>query len=708
MDAVSHISAIRSEGFALSEVLEEVKKSISSENPYYANISNRALKVCKEFLHDMVGRGLLEDRDGQLWKTNDFDMASNAIRIMSQSDVRLLAWSLHYLNRNDSDSFSIRDIKPLLSYDQQSITDTIEGTKKWKPNERNPLGVFVPIFAKDEDKLVIKEEPYGSTQTCLTMNCENRIQAAVLEISRTKQETTEDEIAEKLSAMETEAMRRALKRLKVKEEESKWVAGEDAQQEIGKEILLGFWPLYGIFYTKKSLVNVGTKKLYVDVPNGLIVERFSPTISGIVYENKGDVDRAFELSKEAASEFTKRFSEYLHTELKVDGRELTSWLSLHLIKTPLGRLQIRYHLEWKSFFAFLEEVSNSKKVKLSAQYQYLADCRGPASHFATTEETNRIQESVKSIASPDLENTLRAISDLRRRLEEARARLRRKSQRRGFALATLGYLLEAENILRSISTLARDGAVTSCYREMRKLVENLGWVGLDDLLFLNTQLGLTKAEFSQVSETFVPPYRFVNRKWFMWAKGKRFMKRFSDINVPMNKMLSPINQDWKKSKAVRSDVVKSISYPILLALTSSQIEGEIPDDVLKYDSVQMGALAQKNLSQILFRNKIKGSSVSAIAAELMKNLAESAVVPRYPSNELVLQLFDRMAGTHLYGLYDAYSTFIHSYSDTWLIFPFSSVLELKIFNSEFSRFSDEITTALNAVALSQRPVKRSV
>lgn len=65
----------------------------------------------------------------------------------------------------------------------------------------------------------------------------------------------------------------------------------------------------------------------------------------------------------------------------------------------------------------------------------------------------------------------------------------------------------------------------------------------------------------------------------------------------------------------------------------------------------------------------------------------SKIIPPYPSNAFVLGFVSKVLSGDLVKPYKEYSHFVHSYFTSWHIFPFSSVLEFKIFNHEFSVFS---------------------
>jgi len=46
-------------------------------------------------------------------------------------------------------------------------------------------------------------------------------------------------------------------------------------------------------------------------------------------------------------------------------------------------------------------------------------------------------------------------------------------------------------------------------------------------------------------------------------------------------------------------------------------------------------------------------------------------------------------------LYNGYSYFVHSYDEAWQFYPFSSVLEFKIFRHELSKFTKLVMKLIN-------------
>ena len=56
----------------------------------------------------------------------------------------------------------------------------------------------------------------------------------------------------------------------------------------------------------------------------------------------------------------------------------------------------------------------------------------------------------------------------------------------------------------------------------------------------------------------------------------------------------------------------------------------------------------------------------------------------------VIQLMEKLSKMKLMRLYGGYSYFVHSYDEAWQLYPFSSVLEFKIFKHEIYLFIEVI------------------
>jgi hypothetical protein len=72
------------------------------------------------------------------------------------------------------------------------------------------------------------------------------------------------------------------------------------------------------------------------------------------------------------------------------------------------------------------------------------------------------------------------------------------------------------------------------------------------------------------------------------------------------------------------------------------------------------------------------------------------IVPPYPSPEFVLGFVSKVLSIELLEPYKEYSQFVHSYFTSWHIFPFSSVLEFKVFRHELSIFARILIQLINS------------
>lgn len=119
-----------------------------------------------------------------------------------------------------------------------------------------------------------------------------------------------------------------------------------------------------------------------------------------------------------------------------------------------------------------------------------------------------------------------------------------------------------------------------------------------------------------------------------------------------------------------------------------KLEGILP----RYETKALKNLAVEELKNTMkeLGHRHLTRSDETFAGKLTKILEineNSKIIPPYPSNEFVLGFVSKVLSSDLVKPYKEYSHFVHSYFTSWHIFPFSSVLEFKIFNHEFSVFA---------------------
>jgi len=302
-------------------------------------------------------------------------------------------------------------------------------------------------------------------------------------------------------------------------------------------------------------------------------------------------------------------------------------------------------------------------------------------------ELERVQKIVKELSQKDIEEILEEINNCIHDLERTRKKLTRISKRNDAHLMVLFYLLQMVESLRALKFLIERGCISSCYREMRYILENLAWNMMADILL-----------FRELKETreiglFINPYAEVAKEWFEEAKKLRAtINNINDFKKMTKKFLDEI--DVKENIDKLEEVIfHNISYSIFLLLTGRFLHEEEKKKISKefipiYTTSDLLKIAKRRLESI-FKDQPK-----IVNGFLTKFSKQDDIIPSYPSTTFVLSFIDRLFSTKLQYMYDEYSFFTHSYFASWHIIPFSSVLEFKILKEEIKKFVNTITELL--------------
>jgi hypothetical protein len=260
--------------------------------------------------------------------------------------------------------------------------------------------------------------------------------------------------------------------------------------------------------------------------------------------------------------------------------------------------------------------------------------------------------------------------------------------------------------LNALILLVENGTIPACYREMRKVLENLSWVIFDDILLYRTTL-IRKREY--VRELIIP-YRSVSKEWYDWVIQEKqlLLRNLRELEAKVKNLSEIIylygengGYLWDK-KEMQEILFKRISYPLFLLLTGIDIEvpKKLEEIVPHYEVEVLKSLAVEDLKNVLrdLGHTRKSKSDNALADKIINTLAGNAseIVAPYPSNEFVLGFVSKILSSNLLEPYKEYSQFVHSYFTSWHIFPFSSVLEFKIFKHELSVFIEILSQLINS------------
>jgi len=469
------------------------------------------------------------------------------------------------------------------------------------------------------------------------------------------------------------------------------------------------WPFFGSIIFSNPYFKLGklSHTPYVDTPITFIYG-FLSEIQKLTKRYQNEQKRLYSEAIELKNHFNKKFEE-----------EYGDWLSLRLTLLPFGKktFGIQVRVKWDKFHSFLENFAKSDNISLEEKYLYLTLCRyfaipivnrQPLESVLNRERLERVQNSVRELCEKDIEGIHSKTKDLLIKLEGAKLGLFTISKRKNIKnamieLATLEYFPEMTSTLQGIDVLAQNGLLTSCYREMRKILENLYWVVFDDLLLLRLLKDAEKIKGADIF-SFEIPYRSGSKKWQEWARSnnatlshlgelKKKIRPFAESITLYGRMKE---YNWGKEK-ITNALMDNLSYSSFLLFTGIEKPQDELDFIPSYAIKTLQEFAKKDLKNAI--RQLKGKSPSKSDEKLIEELLKiksnqfgKFVIPSYPSNEFVIQLVSKMLG--LKGIdkkyYGRYSYFVHSYGTSWQVFPFSSVLEFKILKYELSDFGDMI------------------
>lgn len=488
------------------------------------------------------------------------------------------------------------------------------------------------------------------------------------------------------------------------------------------------WPAYGQrgrrSKEQKVLFKIESKNIYVDFPNRFISFFIDQLLGEIEEKFSGAPEKGYNEAKRLAEEYNRKFQE----EYNGDWLKFIVARREFAVKHPYYGIQFR--VKWEEFFGFLDEFAESER-RLIEKYDYLNDSRGVALQLEIRGSANhgRIQKEVEGKTSADVDNMTHSVGQLASTLEEFRNELFKISKRKTVQIPpyypnppfTLYYISEMIGIFQGISSLVENGSVPACYREMRKVMENLCWTIFDDVLFYNSKYYemSKKVEIKQLSR----PYLYANKYWYEWAKNKGFfINHLGELDKKAKELVDLLHlhsgmrgYKWSK-KAIKHTIYGLMTYPIFLVVTGKEIKKKeyekskfnkrkYEEFLPVYFTSDITALAEENLRNIV--KELKGKRLSKsdknFAKEAIDSISEDYksiyIVPPFPTYNFVMNYVNKLfydLGINIPKIYSEYSHFVHSYSASWQIYPFSSVLEFKILKNQIDKFKMAIEKLLRS------------
>jgi hypothetical protein len=652
--------------------------------------------IIEELVNELVRLGLLT-KDGEVFKkTDDFSQLYYILKHRIKKSLRrYVAWVILYLTfQKKRTSFSTTELVSLLSYLDDDYIAEMHYLIKWKENG------WVKLLKKSDSEWELLEEPYVPSIPILLASIDDRLSYAILEISKTKDKFRTEEVIEKLHELEQKNAEKFLKNFGLKFENGKWQINDIILESIKKlfKAEVKPWPSLGVIVSKNPYFKLQSRKMYVDVPNTTI-SNFLNELIRICYQHKDDQEKMYEEAKVLAKSFNQSLENYF-------GR----WLLFVIRKQNFGPkpLGIQIKIDWRHFYSFLDSFPK-KEIPLKDKYSYLLDCRAPSLKLVLRGGLENVQNEVKEVCVEEIIQIRQNLENLGYRINEIKDYLFKiTSYRRTIPIepSTLEYFPEMISTLNALILLVEKGTIPACYREMRKVLENLSWVIFDDILLYRTTL-IRKRKYDM---ELIIPYRSVSKEWYDWAIQEKqlLLRNLSELESKVKNLSEIIyfygengGYLWDK-KEIQKILFKRISYPLFLLLTGIdiQVPKKLEETVPHYEVEVLKSLAVEDLKNVLrdLGHTRKSKSDNALADKIINTLAgkTSKIVAPYPSNEFVLEFVSKILYSNLLEPYREYSQFVHSYFTSWHIFPFSSVLEFKIFKQELSIFIEILSQLINS------------
>lgn len=661
--------------FTMDNILERLSEK-QTNNPYHRRKYIRAQKVAEEVVTQLTELGLIERANEHFTKGEKYSELFYFLKKnIMDSATRRVSWAVWRLHNKGVDSFTTSEVLEELSYSDEDYREELEllQVRNWQ----------------------LSNEVHPSKKPVLLSDLPERL----FTVFEFKKEFSEEEIIQKVRELEKKAVERGLRKLKLEFKDGYWQVNDIALSKVrenlrGKQSLN--WAFFGNIIVRDSpyfkMLRGSSCTAYVDVPNW-IVERLVGALIAVSEEC-----RSAEEFYTRACEVVEHYNNFLKKDAETYFKHRLDWLHFRIYKPPfMSKYGVKVNINWDSFMDFLESFSRAE-IPLPRKYDYISLCRHISLKLALRGTLERTQEAVKEISMNDRIEIRRKLDEIVSYLETVKSQLMRILQRKAWrevlreAPAVLLYLPEMVSMVKALSSLVENGVVPSCYREMRKILENLAWAVFDDILLLRSVK--KKVEVSP------PPYRYISKEWYesVWQQKELTVHNLGVLKKKIKELINALEEGrgWSKKelKTLERTIFENLSYPSFLLILGKDAGTVKNEAVPVYDTSSLLAAAREDFKEVA---KSLGLAPDEFADKIMMTLERTTppkVVPPYPSNDFVLAFVDKTFSTDLQKKYSEYSFFVHSYPTSWHVFPFSSVLEFKILKHELTAFLQAVSEIL--------------
>jgi len=436
------------------------------------------------------------------------------------------------------------------------------------------------------------------------------------------------------------------------------------------------------------------KSSFIDVPNPSITNVYTNILDNC--ENSKDVNAAYNCAKKIVDNGNLSLSKYFN-ELYSKDNNLELFFKLQIYKIPASKKPILfgYHLNWKKFQKFIEILPSSDKIKLEDKYRYILACKYSGSDLSTDTvskfrdyQKNLDNDSFKIFRKKFLLATNETVDSINNTLDGLIDFLLEKlkyGKTKYYNYSILDFIPDIISSLDVIRVLSNKGYISSCYREIRSLIERTSYVILDDYLVFNS--------FKNKTKKILLPLLNINSEW-RDTKNKILLTKIDDL-FPSN-LLNNLSQ--KQKIEMENILLKRMSTEMYVALAGKPLNDCNNTSVpcLEITKIKNGIDQIKQLadnSKVCWRSLIN---------EIEKRWQNSnyGEFP-FPTTNFILAFLKRVFNNKqkiLDDIWNRYSLFIHPYPFTWEVLPNTSVVEYKIFEYELtSKVEISIEILLNSL-----------
>jgi len=432
---------------------------------------------------------------------------------------------------------------------------------------------------------------------------------------------------------------------------------------------------------KSKYFKFKNKSSFIDVLNPFITNVYTNILDNC--ENSKDVDAAYNCAKKIVDKENLFLSNNFNKLYGKDNNlELFFKLQLYKITASKKPILFGYHLNWKKFQKFIENLPRSDKIKLEDKYKYILKCKYSGSYLSTDTvskfrdyQKNLDNDPFKIFRKKFLLATNDTVDSINNTLNDLINFLLKKLQygkTKHYNYTILDFIPDIISSLDVIKVLSNNGYISSCYREIRSLIERTSYVILDDYLVFNSFKNKTKK---------IPlPLLNINSKW-RDIKDKVQLTKID--NLFPSKLLNNLSE--KQKIEMENILLKRMSTEMYVALAGTPLNdcNNTPEPCLEITKIKKGIDQIKQLadnSKDDWRQLIKE----------IENKWQNSNYGKFPfpTTNFILAFLRRVFNNKLKildDIWNRYSLFIHPYVFTWEILPNTSVVEYKTFEYELTK-----------------------